>query len=447
VTTKRRTSVNGHAGVYYRLLANGRRRYEISYVDTEGKRRWKAIGGKLEDAQAALDDIRGRKRKGERVAPTRATLAEVAAVWFESQSQLRPRTRERYALGLNGHVLPRIGRLRIAEVREEHVARVIAAMQKGLELARDEHGRLIERPRTRKQRDEHGRLVDVPMGPYAGWTIRASLTPLSLVFDYAVRRGLAGSNPVKKLERRERPQVSRREMRILDRDEIGQVLKAADARYGPLLMTAVYTGLRLGELLGLTWADVDFDAGFVRVRKQLGRDGTRVEPKTPQAVRDVVLTRQLASALREHKARSGYSLPGDFVFASQTGTAMSHRNAARRGLDRALTKAGIPHLRFHDLRHTAASLMIAEYGDQPVYVSRMLGHANPSITLTVYSHLFDGATHAEQMRARLEASHGTAVETAAGDWRRNDGGKQLPLDAEIVALEPIRGQRRTVANS
>ena len=74
MSTPRRTPVKGHPGVYYRVNAKGRRRYEISYTDTEGKRRWKTVDGKLEDAQVALDDVRGRKRKGERIAPTRATL-------------------------------------------------------------------------------------------------------------------------------------------------------------------------------------------------------------------------------------------------------------------------------------------------------------------------------------------------------------------------------------
>src|SRR5439155_25901262 len=166
----------------------------------------------------------------------------------------------------------------------------------------DEDG--VERPRTKKQRNEKGELVNVPAGPYAGWTIKGTLTPLSLVFKYAVRRGLCASNPVDKLEKDERPEVSRHDMRTLDRDEISKLLKAADARYGVLLMAAIYTGLRQGELLGLTWADVDFDAGFVRVRKQLGPGGSRVEPKTPQAVRDVVLFPQLAEVLREHKVRS-----------------------------------------------------------------------------------------------------------------------------------------------
>jgi integrase len=321
----------------------------------------------------------------------------------------------------------------------EHVSRLIAAMQEGLIFTRDEHDRLVERPRTRRQRDERGGPVDVPLGPYAGWTIRGTLTPLSLIFDYAVRRGLASSNPVKKLECRERPQVSRAEMRILDRDDIAKLLKAADVRHGPLLMTAIYTGLRIGELLGLTWEDVDFDAGFIRVRKQLGRDGTRVEPKTEKAKRDVVLTRQLADALREQKLRSGFSLPGDFVFASVTGSPMNAKNVARRGLEKALKRAGLPHMRFHDCRHTAASLLISTYPDV-VFVSRQLGHANPAITLSVYAHLFDKASHADKLRARLEASHGTGMETAAGDWWRTDGGEQLPLDAEIVALEPNRRQ-------
>jgi hypothetical protein len=124
---------------------------------------------------------------------------------------------------------------------------------------------------------------------------------------------------------------------------------------------------------------------------------------------------------------------------------MNGRNVARRGLEEALEGAGLPHMRFHDPRHTAASLMVSEYPDV-VFVSRQLGHANPAITLSVYAHLFDGAHHAQAMRAKLEASHGTGMETAAGDLRRKDGGDQLPLDAEIVALEPRSGQRRTVTN-
>ena len=119
-------------------------------------------------------------------------------------------------------------------------------------------------------------------------TVRKAVLVAGAVLSHAVRRGAIAHNPVRRLERGERPTVERREMRTLDH-EIASLLAASRPLYRPLLATAVFTGLRLGELLGLTWHDVDFETGFVRVRKQLGRDGQRVKPKTPQAVREVVL--------------------------------------------------------------------------------------------------------------------------------------------------------------
>ena len=147
-SSRRRTAVAKHPGVYYREGANGKRRYEISFSDSEGRRRWKVIEGGLREAQAALDDVKQRRRKGKRVAPTRATRTEVAEQWLAMQTQLRPRTRERYEVALRCHVLPWLGRLRIAEINEEHVARLVAAMHAGLTISRDERGRLVEKQRT-----------------------------------------------------------------------------------------------------------------------------------------------------------------------------------------------------------------------------------------------------------------------------------------------------------
>src|SRR5690349_4328231 len=87
---RRRISVAKHPGVYYRELPGGKRRYEISYTDSEGRRRWQVVDGGLEQADSALADVKQRKRKGERIAPTKATLAEVAEQWLASQAQLRP---------------------------------------------------------------------------------------------------------------------------------------------------------------------------------------------------------------------------------------------------------------------------------------------------------------------------------------------------------------------
>ena len=211
-------------------------------------------------------------------------------------------------------------------------------------------------------------------------------------------------------------------MRVLQRNEIGTLLDAADTTHRPLLATAIFTGLRLGELLGLTWADIDFSAGLISVRRQLDRDGERVKPKTPQAIREVVLMPALARIVREHQLQSQFEDDDDPVFASAVGTPMHYRNVSRRGLDGAVKRAGLnggsrPSLRFHDLRHTFASLLIAE-GTNVVFVSGQLGHASPDITLKVYAHLFDRAAHAERARSALEDGYGKLLESSGGERRR-----------------------------
>ncbi len=139
--------------------------------------------------------------------------------------------------------------------------------------------------------------------------------------------------------------------------------------------------MRVGELLGLTWEDVDFAASVIRVRRQADRKGQLVEPKTPQAKREIVLAPALAKVLREHRMASRFKADGDLVFPSSTGRALGARNLTRRGLDKALERAGLGKLRFHDLRHTFASLLVAE-GLNVVFVSRQMGHSSPDITLS-----------------------------------------------------------------
>lgn len=168
------------------------------------------------------------------------------------------------------------------------------------------------------------------------------------------------------------------------------------------------TGLRQSELLALRWHDVDFDDQLVRVRRALDRRGNDVPPKTQHAVRDVVLTPALVDLLREHQDESRFHDPDDYVFASRTGTPLHWRNIARRALKPALAEAGIEPLRWHDLRHTYASLLIGG-GANVVFTSRQLGHGSSDITLRVYSHLFDRAEQAQRTREVLEATLGDAV--------------------------------------
>jgi integrase len=379
----RRRRVKNHPGVYWGLNARGQKVYEIGYTDSSGTRRWKTIGPHLKAAVAAREDYRARIRRGERISPSRMNVAEAAATWLPTQSQLRPRTIEKYEVAFRKHVVPALGRVRLAEVNEEDILHLIATMRsKGL----------------------------------APWTIRGVLTPFGRLLRWAVRRGLMPSDPMARLERGERPSVGTREQRILTKEEMPALLNAATPRYRAFLSTAMFTGLRLSELLGLQWADVDFKGQFIRVRKQLDRQGGRVAPKTNRAVREVVLMPALGRLLREHRLGSPFSQESDFVFASNRGTPLYYRNAERRGLGAAADAAGLnpvhlPRLRLHDLRHCFASILIAD-GADVVTVSRQLGHSSASITLNVYAHLFDQERNADRTRASLEDGFGRILDDA-----------------------------------
>jgi integrase len=300
-----------------------------------------------------------------------------------------PAHRQLYRTALDRHIYPRLGRRRIGDINPDRIAAFILELQQtGL----------------------------------SGWTIRGILTVLGRALGYAARRGVIPDNPIRRLERGERPTTVRREFRILQPDEIDALLKAATHAYRAILATAIFTGLRQGELLGLAWADIDFDAGVVHVRRQLDRTGEKTAPKTEKALRDVILMPSLAKLLREHKLASGHSGPNDSVFATLTGQPMHFRNVTRRGLAAAVAKAdlahdGEPKLRFHDLRHCFASLLIAE-GLNVVFISRQLGHASPSFTLDVYGGLFDRAEHGRRASEGLEAGFGQLLSTSsAGEAR------------------------------
>jgi integrase len=355
-------------------------RFEMQYTDSTGRVRWQSIRGGLREARYARAEIQTRLGRGDLIIRGNRTLAEVGEEWLGAQHHLRPRTRGLYTTALDRHINPRLGNRRISDITVDRVAAFILELQQtGL----------------------------------AGSTIRGVMTPLGRILSYAARRGLIADNPIGRLERGERPTIGRREMRTLGPQEIDALLKAVIPSYRPLIATAIFTGLRQGELLGLTWADIDFANGVVHVRCQLDRSGERTAPKTPKAYRQVVLMPSLAKLVRAHKLASGHSRPGDPVFATLTGAPMYYRNVSRRGFAAAVTKAGLdrdgqPRLRFHDLRHTFASLLIAE-GLNIVFVSRQLGHASPSFTLNVYSHLFDRAEHSRRATNALEASFASTL--------------------------------------
>jgi integrase len=233
------------------------------------------------------------------------------------------------------------------------------------------------------------------------------------VLSYALRRAYISRHPFACLERDERPHPIASDQRVLSRSELTRLFRACPRRYQPFLLTGAYTGMRLSELLGLGWDDVDFAAGVIHVRHQLarGRRGVpprRVPPKTRASDREIPLLPQLATVLREHKRHSRFPAGSDYVFATGRGTPFLHHNVSKRVLRRAAVDAGLDRdghrVRFHDLRHALASHLIIEIRLDVVQVSRILGHARISMTLDTYTHLFDAARHGADVHAELAKS-------------------------------------------
>lgn len=412
----RRERVPRRRGVYYRLDPTTGKRitgvFEITYYDSDGRRRWETIHGSVEDAEAKRGDVAGRKRRGERVAPTKLTLAEYVPVWLDTQAvRLRSKTLTTYEGHLRLHVVPRLGRLKLGEIRTDDIASLASEMQRS---------------------------------GYAAWTIKGAIAAISGLLRHAARRGLIAENPVARLERGERPATTEKEKRVLTAEEIGLLLDAADQKYRSLLATAVGTGLRLGELLGLRWQDVEIDDGFIHVRTQVDQTGRRGVPKTPTAVRAVVLSPQLGRVLLAHREAAlarGLARATDPVFASEAGTPLGHDNVRERALGAAVRRAGLedaerPRLTMHSCRDTFASHLIIDLGLDVVQVSRQLGHANPAITAKTYARMYDEARHADAIRAAMGASRlGTVLEPRAG----TDPSSAAPIEGgEVVSLSGFR---------
>src|SRR5215212_239088 len=155
--------------------------------------------------------------------------------------------------------------------------------------------------------------------------------------------------------------------------------------------------MRQGELLGLKWQDVDLQAGTLQVRRTLTKSGTSLllgEPKTAKGRRKIKLTARATAALRAHRKRqleermhrAGLWQDQGLVFASESGTLINLTNLRKRSFASLLERAGLSKIRFHDLRHTCATLLLS-HNVNPKIVSEMLGHSSIAITLDTYSHV------------------------------------------------------------
>lgn len=207
--------------------------------------------------------------------------------------------------------------------------------------------------------------------------------------------GLIGRNVARLVKP---PRVPHAEMHTFSAEQARALLHAsADDRLGALYAVALATGARQGELLALRWPDVDFDNGAVRIRRTLVRTGGRHElgePKTASSRRSIPIGAATIDALRAHRRAQaqerlrigGVWQDGDLVFPSVVGTPLDGGNLLKNSYYPLLARVGLPRLPFHNLRHTAATLLLAA-GTHPKIVAERLGHSTPTVTLNVYSHV------------------------------------------------------------
>ena len=218
-------------------------------------------------------------------------------------------------------------------------------------------------------------------------TINKSLTLLGAMFRYALRHRWVSYNPaslVHKLREEQGATQEGMDCNILTPTEINALLNAVDERYHTLLMAAVLTGLRQGELLGLQWGDVDWNTKHVYVRRSFTGGGF-YEPKTKYSRRKVDIPATLLTELKKWKLRCPKG-ELELVFPNGDGKPEHPSNVLRRGFFPALRRAGLRKIRFHDLRHTYASLLIANK-EEPKRIQTLMGHSSIKITFDVYGHL------------------------------------------------------------
>lgn len=348
----------------------------------EGPQRKVIYGNKYKDVEKKLNEARGDAARGITYDAGSITVEEYLARWLADsvRDTVRQRTYERYESIVRVHLVPAIGGMKLKALTPAHV--------RGLYRER----------------------LDAGLAPRSVLHIHRTLSKAlkQAADDGLIPRNAAG--PVKP------PQPRKEEIRPLDREQVGALFEAAGEagdRLEALYTLAVTAGLRRGELLGLKWEDVDLDAGTLQVRRTLSepKGGYIFEAPKSGKGRSVRLTRRATSALREHRKRqleermrmAGLWADHGLVFPSSTGTPMSGGNLSR-AFKAVLERAGLPNsTRFHDLRHTCATLLLRQ-GVNPKYVQDLLGHADISLTLNVYSHVLPdmGDAAAGAMDAALE---------------------------------------------
>ncbi|MGI8927232.1 MAG: tyrosine-type recombinase/integrase [Tepidiformaceae bacterium] len=318
------------------------------------------------EAKDKLAQFEEQKRAGFEWLDSKQTVAQFLTRWLndDAKQSVRPSTFASYESNVRTRIVPALGQMALSSLTGQHIEALLGVLRE-------------RRP---------------PLSPAS--LVRTHAV-LHRALEKAVRWKLIPRNPADDVTR---PRIPKAEMKTLAPTEVTVLIETARSSVmRALYAVAATSGLRRGELLGLRWADLDVDQGYLSVTRTLqkpkGGGFEFLEPKTHRGRRRVRLASLALRELKSHRASQVEArlLAGplwrdhDLVFASSVGTPLEPAWVSRTfGAD--LYRAGLPRVRLHDLRHTAATTLLAQQV-HPKVVQEMLGHANIAVTLDTYSHV------------------------------------------------------------
>ena len=324
------------------------------YKDADGKRRYLYRKSKSEAKQALREAL---KDRDEGVIPaSKMSVSTLLDEWLEDmRDTVSRRTWENREGFVRLHIRPSIGSKRLANLTADDVRKLYRErLAQGLALS----------------------------------TVKRIHVILNQAMREAVRHKYIRRNSLDDVKP---PKQHHREMNVLSPDDVRKLLAAArGSRYEAIIALGAACGLRVGECLSLRYEDIDFNKGTLNIRRTLWRNNV-YEPKTQRSRRTIQLPGIALDTLRRHVQGNGASGEG-WLFPTRNGNAMAAPNFHKCGWKPTLRKAGLPEsLTYHSLRHGTASYLLNQSVPVPI-VSRYLGHANPSITMSVYAHMIDGTS-------------------------------------------------------
>jgi len=406
----KRCSVCRKAGIKGQPRCSHREAVYVIVYRHGKKQKWETVGPSKKEAERRLAETVSQINNGTYSRPVEIIFKDFARKWLEeyAKATVKLSTYHTYKAAIYTHLIPAFGDLPLRDIVPEKIQRFAA------------HTLSSRSPKT----------------------VNNLITLLKTMFKYARRWGYLRDNPALDIDH---VRCEHKEMDFLNPEEIQLFLRAAREPFKTLFLAALMTGLRRGELLGLRWGDIDWNSNTIFVRRSLYfakrkemADSSEprwkfMSPKSRRSVRAVVMSPILKVALEVHRIKCPVG-PHDLVFPNREGNPMDPSGMINREFLPTLTVAGLRKIRFHDMRHSYTSLLIAQ-GENIKFIQSQLGHASIQTTLDRYGHILPSCQ--QGVGARLDSQvFGNSAQSsspgASSQVRNLEATQQKPSFADSI---------------